>query len=865
MFRTHSFPTILASAGATALLASLATAQQIFPAQQFPVGQIPQFTNITDMDGDGKLDLVTANKASAFLTVLRGAGNGTFTPGTNVTLPTSGTVTMAYGDLTGDGKSDFVTGAATILNIVPALGGGLFGPGNTIAAGGTPMSVAVGNLNGDGFTDMVVATAAGNLSVHIGVGGGIFAPPVITPYGFTPQAHSSMVKADFNGDSKQDLAIANYGAGTFSVVYGDGLGFFGLQKNFAVGANPWALAIADLNLDGALDIVTASRTPTDTVSVSFNNTLGNFFPASQYPAGPDPRSVALSDMNGDGFPDIVVANNALFDGGVSILLSTGVAHTFGAPTKFTLGNQPFHVALADVTSDGKVDVIATNTNSYAVTIGIGNGAGALGTSLTSPAATGVRILTLNDINKDGALDAITANTAQYSTSVALGNGPYSFGAPTTFGSNGPPQNAVVADVNNDMNLDLVLAVSSPAKVVVMFGDGNGGFGFPFSYPLPSLARAVIVADLNADGRPDVAVAHSAGNTVSVLLGQVGGTFGAATPFTTGTAPTALAAADMNADGIVDIVTADNATVSLLLGTGGGSFAAPASVAVTGTATNICLGDVNHDGLPDVATASGTANRIALFLNNGGGVLAAPNYYTVGTFGSSKAGYVTIGDVNQDGNPDLVTANSYIYDSNVSVFLGDGAGNFSSVSNYGIQYYGISIQLADTDLDGDLDAVLPLEPVDKFAIAVNNATRFTGESTYGTGTYGSSGILSLTTNSLPQIGNSTFAIMASNMPKSTAGVVLICDAQDLAGTDYFGIGLKIHVNPIVGLEYYGLDVLSDASGSGKSTVVAIPNLPFLVGKPYYTQIISLEKPQNGFTTTLGSFSLVSSQGLTMTIQ
>ena len=145
-------------------------------------------------------------------------------------------------------------------------------------------------------------------------------------------------------------------------------------------------------------------------------------------------------------------------------------------------------------------------------------------------------------------------------------------------------------------------------------------------------------------------------------------------------------------------------------------------------------------------------------------------------------------------------------------LGDGAGNFSSVSNYGIQYYGISIQLADTDLDGDLDAVLPLEPVDKFAIAVNNATRFTGESTYGTGTYGSSGILSLTTNSLPQIGNSTFAIMASNMPKSTAGVVLICDAQDLAGTDYFGIGLKIHVNPIVGLEYYGLDVLSDASGA-----------------------------------------------------
>src|SRR5262245_42399076 len=154
-------------------------AQDVYPVRQYSVGVFPQLALINDIDGDGKADLVVANKTSNFVSVLKGAGNATFANAPNIPLATAAGVTMALADFSGDGNTDIVSGGSTILQIVKGTGGGAFAAAQTIGAGGTPVSVAVGNVNGDMFPDLIVATAIGAISVHAGLGGGTFAPPVI--------------------------------------------------------------------------------------------------------------------------------------------------------------------------------------------------------------------------------------------------------------------------------------------------------------------------------------------------------------------------------------------------------------------------------------------------------------------------------------------------------------------------------------------------------------------------------------------------------------------------------------------------------------------------------------------------------------
>jgi hypothetical protein len=233
------------------------------------LGAGPSSLSVGDLNGDGQLDLVTANIESNSVSVLLGNGDGTFAP-----------------------KADFSTGSA-------------------------PNSVAIGDLNGDGRPDLATANLGSNsVSVLLGNGDGTFGAKTDYGAGSYPQ---SVAVGDLNGDGRPDLATAN-GSGTVSVLLGRGDGSFGANTDYRAGIAPFSVAVGDLNEDGHLDLAMANE-GSSTVSVLLGNGDGSFGPKTDYGTGDGPESVAIGDLNGDGRPDLATANAG--SNTVAVLLQVG--------------------------------------------------------------------------------------------------------------------------------------------------------------------------------------------------------------------------------------------------------------------------------------------------------------------------------------------------------------------------------------------------------------------------------------------------------------------------------------------------------------------------------------------------------------
>jgi hypothetical protein len=210
-------------------------------------------------------------------------------------------------------------------------GDGTFGAKSDYATGNGPVSVAIGDLNGDGKPDLAVASAGsypnyyGTVSVLLGNGDGTFGTKTDYATGSNPR---SVAIGDFNGDGKPDLVVANQLSSTVSVLFGNGNGTFGARCDYGTGNAPSSVAIGDLNGDGKPDLaVTNEGSPTasNTVSVLLGNGDGTFGARIGYGTGSGPSSVAIGDLNGDGRLDLAVASGA----GVSVLLNTGGSGNVG--------------------------------------------------------------------------------------------------------------------------------------------------------------------------------------------------------------------------------------------------------------------------------------------------------------------------------------------------------------------------------------------------------------------------------------------------------------------------------------------------------------------------------------------------------
>jgi hypothetical protein len=334
--------------------------------------------------------------------------------------------------------------------------------------GSGPQSVAIGDLNGDGKPDMVTAnTIASDISVLLGSGDGQFEPATDFLGGTYPY---SVAIGDLNGDGKPDLVTANFGpsdgsGGDVTVLLGDGTGSFGSPTHFAIGAiTPLCVAIADLNGDGKLDVVTANLFANN-VSVMLGDGTGALGAGSTFATGRGADSVAIGDVNGDGKPDLAVAN---YDADtVSILLGNG-SGGFGAPSNINVGAGPTSIVLRDFNGDGKLDFAESNDLSSNVCVIFGDGSGGVG------------------------------GGAAY----AVGTNPYSI---------------VAGDLDGDGNTDLATAGLSSNDASVLLGDGAGGFGTAVAFPAGLNPAGIAMGDVDSDGRPDLVTANYSASGVALLL------------------------------------------------------------------------------------------------------------------------------------------------------------------------------------------------------------------------------------------------------------------------------------------------------------------------------------------------------------
>jgi hypothetical protein len=328
-----------------------------------------------------------------------------------------------------------------------------------------------------------------------------------TPY-LANGAGTWVAVGDFNGDGHADFVVANLGV---SVWLGNGDGTFQAPVNSAGGASPIALATGDFNGDGLLDV--AAVYASGGVAMLLGNGDGTFQAAVNYAVGSGPSGAAVADFNGDGVPDLAVANAI----GVAILLGNGDG-TFQAAVNYTAGSGPAAVAAGDFIGNGKADLAVVNAADGTVSVLLGNGDGTFQPAVSYAVGADPQAVSIGDLNGDGRPDLVVANNAANSVSVLLGNGDGTFQAAAGYAAGANPQSVAVADINGDGLADVVVADAGSGNVGMLLGNGDGTLQTAVAFGAGNSPVSLALADFNGDSRADVVAAGGGGNTAEVLLG-----------------------------------------------------------------------------------------------------------------------------------------------------------------------------------------------------------------------------------------------------------------------------------------------------------------------------------------------------------
>lgn len=522
---------ITANYGSNDLSVLLGNGDGTFSRQEkFLVGSAPYSVTTGDLNSDGWLDLIAANSFGDEVSVIFSNGDGTFAEQIKLRLTSNaGSVrpmAVIASDANGDGRIDLITAnnASNGVSILLNTGNGTFADSIEIGAGNDPVSVIMGDFNGDGRADLITANnGGGDLSVLLGYGDGKFANQTYELEG----GPFAVATCDLNGDGFLDLATADYlnrwgNLGNITVLLGDGNGAFSQRKFYLAGRNPISILMTDANGDSKLDLLTANYNSND-VSVLLGNGDGTFSAQVKFEVGENPTSLSAGDVNGDGRTDLISANNG--SDNVSVLLGNGDG-TFVVENRFQVGSNPRSITTKDVNGDGKLDLITANAGTNNASVLLGNGDGTFRDQKQFGAGFVPNSVAADDLNRDGLVDLILANGNGNNVSVLLNNGDGTFAEQRQFGVGLRPVSVTIGDFNGDERLDIVTANSNGdsqlngvGDLSLLLGNGDGSFAPQRKYGLGRGTTSVTRGDVNRDGRLDLIATNYNGSNISVLINQ----------------------------------------------------------------------------------------------------------------------------------------------------------------------------------------------------------------------------------------------------------------------------------------------------------------------------------------------------------
>jgi hypothetical protein len=688
----------------------------------------PQSATVTDVNGDGKPDLIVSDThGSPGAGIWLGNGDGTFV--TTYLSSVEYTNSTAAADFNGDGKQDLalVSFGTSTLVVVLGNGDGTFGAPMTYPYGLTSIDpvVAVGDFNGDGIPDIALSFLDA-VGVLLGNGDGTFKSMV--KYATT---NAYMVAlADFNGDGNTDVAVGGETALNFSILLGNGDGTFQPSVTYTAPSYTTRIAIDDFNGDGKADLVMGDIT-SNSIYVYLGNGDGTFQTPVGYPIGYGAGGVATGDINGDGKIDLIESDYT----GVGVFLGNGDG-TFQSVMHFAIpSNSPGFLVVSDFNADSKTDV-ATLTGISQLSVMLG-GAGVdlsislapgpgftrgqvgatytltvtdLGTIATSGSvsvvdtlppgftATGISgagwscvLATLTCTHSDSLAGGaaypsitITVNISPSITGNAIDTATVSGGGDQNPSGSTTPSSVFIrtlpaVTLTSSTNpsalghaVTLTATVTSGATGEVTFYDGINVLGSgtmaagqaTFTTRLLPSSAQSLLAIYSGD-------ANFGPNTSAAYVQTVNAVADDAllppTNYTVDADPSAEVLGDLNGDGIPDLVTVnmEGGDVSVLLGNGDGTFRSAVNYPTGCAPLDLVLADFNRDGNQDLAVTG--ENGFCVLLGNGDGSFQPPITHSGSMFGG-----LAVIDMNRDGIPDLLAESN---DVGVSVFLGNGDGTF----------------------------------------------------------------------------------------------------------------------------------------------------------------------------------------------
>jgi hypothetical protein len=739
-------------AGALAFAVQPALAQSPFDStRQYVTSGEGGGVALADFDGDGDLDAAMSHPVDGAISILLNQGGAQGgAPGVFLYSLTKSAGDTPYpieaADLDGDGDPDLVvantetpTGdddptVSVFMNLGGLQGGvpGMLSDATNLICGlridKSPQDLALVDVERDGDIDIVapiVFTMERGLCVLVNEGGaqggteGTFAAQVIYPVGVAV----CLTPGDFDGDGDIDFLTGDGGENIRFVANQGGAqggveGEFMFQAGFTTQENPDSLASGDIDADGDLDVVYVPAKPnaSDKMTILYNmggiqnGNLGDFGNETTFGGTRGAQNTILADFDGDGDLDVISADGAYPPGRadkITIVFNQGGAQggvegTFGpANTYAGVGATPYEIRAADLDGDGDLDLAAANNAASALAI---------------------------VLNRGGAQGGVEGEPLVFEN--------------TPLGT--PPSDIVLVDVDNDDDLDIMTVGNVMRNQGGVQGGVQGSFGFHEPFEIDPQSLAVVAGDFDGDGDADLATAKNTTTLPNVLVlfnqgnaqGGALGTFDGRVDYGAGDDPRRITAGDIDGDADLDliVINRDSDDAHVLVNQGGlqggtpGNFVTSAPLVCGNEPASMALDDLDNDDDLDFVVTNNFGNTLSIFFNQGG--LQGGTEGDLGTAtifaGLTRPYGLRLGDLDNDGDADIVVSARTMPTSGISILLNQGGKQGGTPGQFAasviladiISLFITDIALFDMDSDGDLDLAGTETGFDRACLFIN---------------------------------------------------------------------------------------------------------------------------------------------------